>query len=348
MTQSRGLGFWWVNSRPQSLPQSVTPALLVMFLAIGQPGFTWWLALLAVVAVALAHLSMNLFDDYFDYKKIQANYRDDMASSGERARTMKCPYITSGQATLQDLLHVSVGLLVATGVLAVVILVFRGWPILIYMALLALLGLSYSGGPLKLGYRGFGELVIGALFGPLAMTGVFFAACGAITVEAVVIGVGVGALVVNIVYAHSILDIRADRKAGKTTLAGLIGNRKAMLAVFVALYCLAYACVIVLVALGLSTPWMLLSLATLPWAAEVIRSIAEFLRNPDAEVKRKRWAGPMGDWDNYCAMGLAWFMYRWMLARNIAMFFCFACMIACVLDLVQRAMVISSFASWIW
>jgi 1,4-dihydroxy-2-naphthoate octaprenyltransferase len=32
--------------------------------------------------------------------------------------------------------------------------------------------------------------------------------------------------------------------------------------------------------------------------------------------------GPMGDWEKYKAAGMDWFLFRWLLARNICTFFC--------------------------
>ncbi|MDR1673737.1 MAG: prenyltransferase, partial [Bacteroidales bacterium] len=67
--------FWYRNARPVSLPQSLLPSVLAVCLSFSTPAFSWWLALLAVVGVALAHLSLNLFDDYFDYRKNKTDYR---------------------------------------------------------------------------------------------------------------------------------------------------------------------------------------------------------------------------------------------------------------------------------
>jgi len=52
-----------------TLPQSILPALTAVILSIHATDFVWWLAVLAVLGVILAHLGLNLFDDYFDTKK---------------------------------------------------------------------------------------------------------------------------------------------------------------------------------------------------------------------------------------------------------------------------------------
>ena len=94
------LSFWFNNARPVALPQSLLPALLALALAASeQPAsFNLLLGLLAVLGAELAHLSLNLFDDYFDYRKLQSGFRDRLAAAGQKVRTGKTPYLTSGQA----------------------------------------------------------------------------------------------------------------------------------------------------------------------------------------------------------------------------------------------------------
>jgi 1,4-dihydroxy-2-naphthoate octaprenyltransferase len=96
--------FWLQNARSIALPQSMLPAIVAVCSALPLAGFSIYLSLLAVFGVAMAHLSLNLFDDYFDYKVKGAEFRDAMVRKGFRARIAKCPYITSGQVTLRQLL----------------------------------------------------------------------------------------------------------------------------------------------------------------------------------------------------------------------------------------------------
>ena len=89
------IGFWIKNSRSVSLPQSALPCLTAIILCIGQEGFTWWLALPVLVGVCVAHLAVNLADDYFDYKH-DSRTRADISSTSVRARMEKCHYLGEG------------------------------------------------------------------------------------------------------------------------------------------------------------------------------------------------------------------------------------------------------------
>ena len=75
------------------------PALVAAFLATKYSDFRWYLALLAMIGVAFAHLSLNLFDDYFDYKNAQQGDRGALEREGFRARTVKCPDLQNGTVT---------------------------------------------------------------------------------------------------------------------------------------------------------------------------------------------------------------------------------------------------------
>ena len=132
--------FWFNNARPTSLPQSLVPSVLAVCMALQADGFSWWLSTCAVLGVMAAHLALNLFDDYFDYIKKQSGYRDELKHEGFRARIGKCPYLTSGQATLKQLLAACVILSIIAFSFGSVVLYFRGDLVLYIVGATILLG----------------------------------------------------------------------------------------------------------------------------------------------------------------------------------------------------------------
>lgn len=227
---SNRLSFWLNNARPISLPQSLLPALTAVALSFGGAEFNWIAAIAAVIGVVLLHLGLNLLDDWFDYKVGSAEARSKVANEGFRGRMIKYPYLTSGEATQKELLRVVLILLMAAGLMGAAVIAVRGWDILWWMAAALVIGVSYSGGPLKLGFRGLGELVIFIMFGPLMMTGVYYAITGALDWKIVCLSIAAGLLVTNIVYSHSVLDAVPDKKMGKKTMAHLMGSGKGQIA----------------------------------------------------------------------------------------------------------------------
>lgn len=314
--------FWIKNARSIALPQSVLPALLAIAAAVKHDGFSWWLALVALFGIICAHLGMNLADDFFDYRVRSGENRNAMASEGIRARIAKYDYLTSGKATVGQLAGAIVVMLGLAALAGFVVLWFRGLPV-VYIALGGLfLGLEYSAPPLKLGYHGLGEPVIGLMFGPLLMLGMHYAACGLFGREIVLLSFAAGLLVVNIIFAHSVLDHAADEKVGKMTFARLLGKPWLQL-VFVALFnLLPFACVVAGVCLGWFH-WAYLSVCLLlPMAIYLVRSLHAFLYGKEISLEPAFWMGPMGNWEGMKSIGIEWFMIRWLVARNLVTFFC--------------------------
>ncbi|MDR2260047.1 MAG: prenyltransferase [Azoarcus sp.] len=323
----RAIAFWYLNARPKSLPQSLLPALLAVCFAARTEGFSMTLALLAALGVVCGHLAANLFDDYFDYLKRKTDYRDHLRHEGFRARIGKCLYLTSGQATLLQLRRVALGLALFALFLGGVIFHFRGMVILCFAGAAALLSLFYSGPPLRLSYRGLGEIVIGILFGPMNMLGVYYAASGEFSAPLALLSLPVGLLVMNIVYVHSIMDFTPDKKVGKQTLAVLLDNTTAMLAVLFFILFFPYAVIVYGIRHG-DLPsaywvWML----TLPMAAALFHMMLAYIRQPERKFSRRFWMGPMSAWRRVEALGIDWFLIRWFLARNLLAALCLISMI---------------------
>jgi len=268
-------------------------------------------------------LCSNLLDDYFDYRSTDTTtLRYDLQRKGMRARIAKCDYLTSGKTTLNKLFAVCSILGVAAMTIGVIIFLQRGVGILYFTFIGALLGFFYSGPLFKLSYRGLGEIVIGLMFGPLLMCGVYHAASGALDWATLFISISVGLLVVNIVYSHSIMDYEPDKSCGKMTFAVLLNNKIYMLiALFIILF-FAFTLIITGIILGyLAIPYLFV-LLMLPMAVSQFFLMHQFVKYPQKTFKPRFWMGPMGNWKGIKQAGIDWFMIRWLLARNLLSFFC--------------------------
>lgn len=329
---------WIKNARSIALPQSLLPALLAVSAALlprvdmmseaASGEFSWWLALIAVFGVSCAHLGMNLADDYFDYRNGVVEKMSVLDADSVRKRMDKCHYMTDGGATERQLRNAIIGFLGMAAVCGVVVFLFRGWVILLLAGLGALLGLSYSGGPLRLSFRGYGELTIGLLFGPLLMMGVQYSACGVLDWSIVLLGVCVGMLVTNILYTHSVIDADNDTKSQKMTFARLLKTQSRQLSATAVFVLAPFVIVGVCVGLGLWHWSYLFVMVLLPLAVFLIRSIGRFFEDKDQVDEPRWWMGPMGNWPAYQKAHIDWFLIRWLPARNLVTFFCLIIMIA--------------------
>ena len=319
---NRSISFWLNNARPISLPQSLLPALTAVALSYGANEFNWIAAVASVIGVIFLHLGLNLMDDWFDYKVGSAEARAKVADEGFRGRMIKYPYLTSGEATHSQLLKVILILLAAAATMGAIVIAVRSWQIIWWIIAGLIIGISYSGGPLKLGFRGLGELVIFLMFGPLLMTGVYYAITGTLDWKIICLSAAIGLLVTNIVYSHSVLDAVPDKKMGKKTMAHLMGSAKGQIAFSAMLNTLPYAIVLAGVLLRQMHPAYLAVFLVLPVSLWLVGSLNDFVHNRETPIVPKKWMGPLGDFDRFRKAGLDWFMIRWLTARNIVTFFC--------------------------
>ena len=340
------IGSWIKNARSIALPQSVLPCLTAVVLCIGQDGFLWWLAVPVVLGICAAHLGMNLADDYFDYKH-DSRTRADISSTSVRARMEKCHYLGEGKATVSQLGWAIVGFLgfaaLMGGIAFAAQWILHGWlaamGIIIYAVLGLIVGINYSGKPLELGFHGLGELVIGLMFGPLLMLGVQAALTGTLfSWPMLCMSVAIGCMVTNIVYVHSVMEVNADAELGKMTFARLLfeakkrkgeeAKGKRLMVIFIGFFAIVPFILLGLgIAMGWWSPWYLLTLVTLPMSVFLIHSTRLFAYGLPRNDSPRWWMGPMGEWDKYVAAGIDWFLFRWLLARNICTFFCLVLMI---------------------
>ena len=314
--------FWMKNARYVALPQSLLPGITAFALAVKEPSFSWFFGLLALFAIALAHLSFNLFDDYFDFRKNDVQIRNRINSSGMRARIGKCNYLTSGEVTLSQLLRNAIILgsfALATGIF---FLIYWGWTVLIFISLLGFLGIFYSAPPFRFSYRGLGEILIGFIFGPLLMSGLYFVSTGVVTPSVWFLSFPIGLLVSNILFTHDIMDFEADKKSGKRTLCVIIGNQKINLIVSLFFIFTPYLIVLLGVIFHYLSIWILFLFITIPHAIMLHYLLVRFVKKPEQEFSPVWWIQPMELWKEIKKSGIDWFMIRWYLARNLLVFFC--------------------------
>nr|WP_242516731.1 1,4-dihydroxy-2-naphthoate polyprenyltransferase [Corynebacterium mendelii] len=97
----------------------------------------------------------------------------------------------------------------------------------------------YTGGDNPYGYRGFGEVAVFCFFGLVAVLGTQYTQIHRITLTGVALAVAVGCFSASINLANNLRDIPTDRRAGKNTLAVILGDqatRKLWLALTVVPY----------------------------------------------------------------------------------------------------------------
>jgi 1,4-dihydroxy-2-naphthoate octaprenyltransferase len=83
----------------------------------------------------------------------------------------------------------------------------------------------YSGGPFPLASHGLGDLFVFIFFGLVAVCGTYYVQTLRLTPMVLVMGIIVGLMITSILVVNNLRDIETDQRAGKRTLAVIIGVR---------------------------------------------------------------------------------------------------------------------------
>ena len=249
------LKFWFLETRPQFLILSLILAFLGTAVAWYNHGsVNICYALLAGLGLVLTHASVNILNDYFDFR------------SGIDQSAKRTPFSGGSGILPANLLtprHV-LWLGIATFVLAVPIGIYfsivSGWQLLPLLLVAAFFIVLYS--PLILKHP-WPEWAAGAGLGALPILGMYFVQTGAYTWEAVIACIPSAFLVHNLLLLNEFPDVEVDKIANRKTLPIAIGRKKATL-VYIAVNIAVYAWIIGWVAARVMPVWALLALLSLP------------------------------------------------------------------------------------
>jgi 1,4-dihydroxy-2-naphthoate octaprenyltransferase len=217
----------------------------------------WLQVLLVLIGSVAAHITVNVFNEYFDF------------ITGLDAKTERTPF-SGGTGTLQAKPELGKASLVLASVFTLIVAAvglyftwLRGWQLLP----LGLLGLFVAVGYTPWLTRNPITCLIapGLGFGILMVMGTHFALTGTYTWTAFIASLLPTCLVSNLLLLNQFPDVEADRSIGRKHYPILIG-RKASSIIYGALLVIAYGSVI----LGMLLSWLpvfcALALLTIPLA----------------------------------------------------------------------------------
>ena len=125
---------------------------------------------------------------------------------------------TIGIAGVTYLLGISMGL----------IIVFYREPMVLWLGIIGVgAAYSYNGFPLRLAYRGLGELAVAFCYGPLICSGTYLVQHGTVTPQVVMVSLPLGLLIGAFLWINEFPDVHTDRRANKNTLVVRLGPRLA-------------------------------------------------------------------------------------------------------------------------
>lgn len=273
------LSFGWLTLRATRLPflsATLIPVLVGIAIAAAHGSFDLVAALLTIVGAAAVHLALNVANDVFDARlgADDRNVNPTKYSGGSRV-------IQYGLVSLRRMATISLGFYaIAIGVGLVLLLTRFSVALLVIGVLGILLSVFYTAPPLKLVYRGLGELTTAIGFGPLMLLGAYVVqTVGGVRLEPIVASLPIALLVALILYVNEIPDRPGDARAGKRTLPVVLPQQAVVNGYFVAALA-AFAVIVIGVVAGLLPIPALIALLPLPLVMRVRDGLTRYYDQP--------------------------------------------------------------------
>ena len=258
---------WLMVIRAPFLPLSVVLAFLGACIA-------WWYdntfnlglfnlgyAFIAGFGILLAHISVDVLNEYFDYQ------------SGIDLETVKTPFSGGSGALPAGLISERQALVLGLACFIIIIpigvyfVIVKGWALIPLLVVAAVCILIYS--PVILKTR-WPEWAPGLGMGALPVMGAYFVQTGEYTWPLVIASVPSFILVHNLLLLNEFPDVEADAKAGRKTTPITMGKARASI-LYSVLTVVVYLWIIGGVVAGQMPKFSLIALLAIPFAIKAIQ-----------------------------------------------------------------------------
>ncbi|MFC2011311.1 prenyltransferase [Chloroflexota bacterium] len=252
---------WLMVIRAPFLPLSVVLAFLGTCIAWYYDAFNLGYALLAFFGLLLAHICVDVLNEYDDYK------------SGIDLETQRTPFsggsgaLPAGLISPRQALWLGIASFIVIVPIGIFFSITSGW--LLLPLLLIAAGLIFLYTPVILKTR-WPEWAPGLGMGTLPVLGAYFVQTGDYAIPAIIASIPSGILVHNLLLLNEFPDVTADRKAGRKTSPITMGSAKASIFYSVTTV-VVYLWIVGGVVAGQMPVFSLIALLTIPFAIKAIR-----------------------------------------------------------------------------
>ena len=304
------LKFWYVNSRPYSIPITFI-SWLVIFLYSAKMGGAIINGLIALIGISLLHLATNLSDDYFDYKRLSADN-----SFVDNSKEIKCRYLRSGEASISDLRNVIIALITVSGICGVILFFLSGYYVLFFALAVLPIVILYS----KLSAKGLGDFSVIIAYGPLMFEGVYYVMTTNISLNVLFLSLSCAMFVNTILYSHMLMDFEEDVISGKTTLCTMLKYKSRALKFLPVFYLAAYIFLTIFAVIS-QNYYCLISYCLIPLIFDLYNSLAEYNNDKFSLYRSKLWPCNLGNCNNKINSQSLAFLQRFIHTRDISILF---------------------------
>ncbi|MBN1159380.1 MAG: prenyltransferase [Bacteroidales bacterium] len=241
--------------------------------------FNWFHGILLILGVVSAHISVNLFNEYSDYRtKIDFNTRRTPFSGGSGM-------LTQGLINPRQVLRTAIITLTLAFLIGLYFTLTSHWIVLVFSVIGALTILFYTD---YLARYMLGEFFCGLTLGTFVVLGTYISLNASpgvpiaelLPAEVILISIPPGILTSLLLFLNEFPDAEADRSGGRNHLVIRFGFRKAAL-IYITGLILTFGTIVLMPLLGYSTYWLYLALLPLPMAVRA--SVVAFKYNGDIQ-----------------------------------------------------------------
>ena len=228
-------------------------------------------AVLTFVGVAALHASVDLLNDYWDYKRqIDTDTKRTKFSGGTGV-------LPEGLLRPTQVYKAGISMLIIGSAVGAFFIFERGITIAIILGFAIVSIYFYS---TRIVDSGLGEVFV-AIKGSMIVLGTYFVQSSHITLEPILAGIVSGVLSSTVLFVNSFPDFDADKKHGRKTLVIMLGKERSARAVW-AFPVMIYGIIITSVILGIFPIISLITLTTMP----LVIKFGIALKQNHQEVKR--------------------------------------------------------------
>lgn len=212
------LKVWLEATRPKTLPAAIAPVLLGTALAYAHGSAHLLPAAVCLGFALLIQIGTNFANDYLD----------GIRGTDTAARLGPQRAVAAGLISPKTMRNATIVTLAVGFCLGLVLIPFGGWWLLGVGVASVTCAWLYTGGPYPLAYNGLGDVFVVLFFGVIAVGCTYYVQTLTLGATVLLLGLGCGLLVNNILVVNNYRDIEEDRLARKRTLVVVFGRRCAL------------------------------------------------------------------------------------------------------------------------
>lgn len=246
----------FLETRAPFLTVTIIPVLLGTVMAIKTGSlFNWQIFLAIMFGFVFLHLGTNVLNDYFD----------DINGTDKINKEFIFPF-TGGSRLIQmdflkpkEVLIEAIVLFIIGSIFLLYVFYLKGFYILFLLIISLIAGIFYTAPPFKWAHRGLGEFFIFLGFGPIMVTGAYYAFAGDLNIKILFLSIPIGLLASSIIDINEFPDYNADKETGKKNILVRIGKKNGMIFYTITVI-LAYFVILLISILNIIPFWSIISI----------------------------------------------------------------------------------------